>query len=47
MDDMKGSLKIPRTGEVPATDVTPTQAFDKLTEWRDTKLKGEVGGCGG
>ncbi|MCX4027078.1 RHS repeat-associated core domain-containing protein [Spartinivicinus marinus] len=38
LNHMKGVLKIPATGEIIASNVTPTEAFDKLTEWHDLKL---------
>jgi hypothetical protein len=31
---MKGDLKIPSTGEVVASNVTPAQAYDALMKWR-------------
>lgn len=39
LPDMRGSLKIPATGEILASGVTPTEAFDRLTEWHNTKLQ--------
>jgi RHS repeat-associated protein len=39
LPQMRGTLKIPATGEVLATGVTPTEAFDKLTDWHNAKLK--------
>lgn len=35
LGDMRGDLKIPRTGEILARDVTPTEAFDRLMQWHD------------
>lgn len=35
LGDMRGDLKIPRTGEILARDVTPTEAFDRLMKWHD------------
>lgn len=39
LPDMRGSLKIPATGEILASGVTPTEAFDKLTDWHNAKLQ--------
>lgn len=33
LDYIKGDLKIPRTQELLAKNVTPVEAFDKLMEW--------------
>lgn len=38
LDDIKGDLKIPRTQEVIAKNVTPIEAFDKLIEWYNKKI---------
>jgi RHS repeat-associated protein len=38
IDDLKGDLKIPRTGEVLAKDVMPLEAYDKLMEWHKRKI---------
>lgn len=35
---IKGDLKIPRTGEILAKDVTPAQAYEKLMEWLTEEL---------
>ncbi|WP_242414207.1 RHS repeat-associated core domain-containing protein [Salinivibrio sp. MA427] len=43
VDWIKGSLKIPATGEVLAENVTPLQAFDKLEEWHQLQLKNKKG----
>ncbi|WP_286425276.1 RHS repeat domain-containing protein [Myroides marinus] len=39
LDDIKGTLKIPGTGEILAENVTPLQAFEKLEEWHKDKIK--------
>ncbi|WP_212893100.1 RHS repeat domain-containing protein, partial [Capnocytophaga canimorsus] len=39
LDDIKGDLKIPRTQEVLAKNVTPIEAFDKLMEWHKKQLE--------
>ena len=41
---IKGDLKIPRTGQVLASDVTPAQAYEKLMEWLKAELAKQ--GCG-
>ncbi|WP_367865551.1 hypothetical protein [Pedobacter sp. WC2423] len=38
LDDIKGDLKIPGTGEVLAKNVTPAEAFEKLEEWHIKKM---------
>ena len=38
LDDIKGDLKIPRTKEILAKNVTPLEAFDKLMEWHQEQL---------
>lgn len=40
LDDIKGDLRIPSTGEVLAKNVTPLQAFEKLEEWHKQKMQG-------
>jgi len=34
----RGDLKIPRTKEILAKNVTPLEAFDKLMEWHQEQL---------
>ena len=38
LDDIIGDLKIPRTKEILAKNVTPLEAFDKLMEWHQEQL---------
>lgn len=45
-DHMRGDLRIPSTGEVLAKNVTPTEAFDKLMQWHESKTGGNSGVCG-
>ncbi|MCK6587428.1 MAG: DUF6531 domain-containing protein [Polyangiaceae bacterium] len=42
---LTGELRIPRTGEVLASDVTPKEALAKLREWHDEQIK-KANGCG-
>jgi RHS repeat-associated protein len=40
LDDIKGDLRIPKTGDVLAHNVTPLEAFEKLEEWHKQKIGG-------
>jgi RHS repeat-associated protein len=42
---LRGDLKIPRTGEILAKNVTPLEAYDKLMEWHEDKINPGGGGC--
>jgi hypothetical protein len=37
--DIRGDLKIPSTEKILAKNVTPLEAFDKLIEWHNEKIK--------
>src|SRR5258708_5153505 len=37
--DMRGTLKIPSTGEIIARNVTPKEAFDRLMKWHKEQQK--------
>ncbi|WP_437715671.1 DUF6531 domain-containing protein [Sorangium sp. So ce448] len=41
---LTGDLRIPSTGEVLASGVTPREALDRLKEWHEQQMKGQ-GGC--
>ena len=47
--NIRGELRIPATGEVLASDVTPKEAHDKLLEWHRSKTatSGDGGACRG
>ncbi|MZV03009.1 hypothetical protein GUB00_27560, partial [Escherichia coli] len=38
LDDIKGKLIIPSTGEILAENATPLEAFEKLEEWHKRKM---------
>lgn len=42
LDDIRGDLKIPRTGEVLASNVIPLEAFEKLEEWHNEKMNEKI-----
>lgn len=44
MPNMQGDLRIPRTGEVLASKVSPTAAFDRLMEWHKEQTAPPTGG---
>lgn len=44
LDDIRGDLRIPKTGEVLASNVTPLEAFEKLEEWHNKKMNEKVKG---
>lgn len=42
---MRGELRIPATGELPARNATPAQVFDELMKWFERERRRTTGGC--
>jgi RHS repeat-associated protein len=43
---LRGDLRIPATGQVLARNVTPAEAFDRMSAWHDEKQKEKASACG-